>query len=70
MSSLSIRAADVGFDLRQHPFPVNLAALPDDVDCVFFDAPEGRQGEARGTHQQIGQQLAQAGYLVMEGCTP
>ena len=56
--SRSLRAIDVGFDLRETKTPIDLA---DDIRTVYFDGPDG-PAEVSGSKSRIVGTLADAGY--------
>lgn len=63
---MSVRAIDVGFDLRPHDVAVDLSAGPESMP---YDSPDG-PAVATGTRDQIATTLARAGYICITARTP
>ncbi len=60
MSTRSIRAIDVGFDVRALPRSV---IIDDDTDHMLYDGPNGEPMEVRGKGRIVNA-LAEAGYII------
>ena len=63
----SLRAVDVGFDLREGP-AVDISDWADG-ESVEYDGPDGPR-TVHGTRDEIAMQLARAGYRVVTAHTP
>lgn len=63
---MSVRAIDVGFDIRAHSMPVDLSDGPESMP---YDGPGG-PAVATGTRDQIATTLARAGYICITSRTP
>ena len=61
---MSIRAIDVGFDLRTAKTPIDLAKWPN-LTHMPYDAADGTAAIATGTRDEIARTLRAAGYVVV-----
>lgn len=61
---MSIRAIDVGFDLRAAKVPVDLAKWPK-LTSMPYDGVDGGAKVATGTREEIASTLRRAGYVVV-----
>ena len=64
--SLSLRAVDVGFDLRLHPDKIT--HIPSGARTVHYDGPGGQSASVSGTPAAICRVLQAAGYHVKVAC--
>ena len=66
--SKTVRAIDVGFDLRHVGTPTALDDIPDGTE-IDYDGPDGPL-TARGDLESICRELAQAGYPIIAAVAP